>query len=89
VLPVKLDAGGQMGALTPAEVAGVRAYIDANRAPDGPFDIVVEGNTADLTPEERRARLDAYEQAGATWWVEGLWGASFEEATARIRTGLL
>lgn len=89
VLPVKLDASGQMGALTPAEVAGVRAYIDANRAPDGPFDTVVEGTTAELAPEERRARLDAWERAGATWWIEGMWGASFEEAAARIRTGLL
>ena len=89
VLPVKLDAGGQMGALTPAEVAEARAYIEANRASDAPFDIVIEGSTAGLTPEERRARLDAWEQAGATWWVEGLWGASFEEAAARIREGLL
>jgi hypothetical protein len=77
VLPVKLDA------------AGVKAYIDANRAADGPFDIVVEGTTAELAPEERRAKLAEWERAGATWWIEGMWGASFEEATARIRTGLL
>jgi hypothetical protein len=86
---VKLDAGGQMGALTPADAAEVKAYIDANRAPDGPFDIVVEGNTAGLTPEERRAKLTEWEQAGATWWIEGMWGATFEEAAARIRTELL
>ena len=89
VLPVKLDAGGQMGALTPTDAAEVKAYIDANRTQDGPFDIVVEGSAADLTPEERRAKLAEWEQAGATWWIEGMWGASFEEAAARIRTELL
>ena len=89
VLPVKQDAGGQMGAQTTSELAEARAYIEANRASDAPFDIVIEGSTAGLTPEERRARLDAWEQAGATWWIEGLWGASFEEAAARIREGLL
>lgn len=88
VLPVKLDANGQVAPLTPGEVAEVKAYIDANRAAETPFDIVVEGNTAGLKPAERDAKLATWEQAGATWWIEGMWGATFEEAAARLRLGV-
>ncbi len=85
VLPVRLDAAGQFAALTPAEVAEVKAYIEANRAGQTPFDIVIEGSTAGLDAIERQTRLAALQDAGATWWIEGLWGATFEEAAAHIR----
>ncbi|GAP12462.1 coenzyme F420-dependent N5,N10-methylene tetrahydromethanopterin reductase [Longilinea arvoryzae] len=87
VLPVKSGANGQFAALTPAEVAEVKAYIEANRAAQTPFDIVIEGSTAGLDAVERQARLAALRDAGATWWIEGLWGATFEEAAEHIRKG--
>jgi alkanesulfonate monooxygenase SsuD/methylene tetrahydromethanopterin reductase-like flavin-dependent oxidoreductase (luciferase family) len=85
VLPVKFGAGGQFEPLTPADLREVKTYIEANRRQEGPFDIVIEGSMAELQPAERRARLAEWQAAGATWWIEGLWGASFEEAAARIR----
>jgi alkanesulfonate monooxygenase SsuD/methylene tetrahydromethanopterin reductase-like flavin-dependent oxidoreductase (luciferase family) len=89
VLPIKLAADGQVAQLTPAEVSEVKAYIAANRPEKTPFDIVIEGNCAELEPAERLAQMAAWQQAGATWWIEGMWEASFAEAAARIREGLM
>lgn len=87
VLPVKLTADGMFAALTPAEVAEVKAYIEAGRTAQTPFDIVIEGNTAALSAAERHAKMADLQKAGATWWIEGLWEANFEQAAARIRQG--
>jgi alkanesulfonate monooxygenase SsuD/methylene tetrahydromethanopterin reductase-like flavin-dependent oxidoreductase (luciferase family) len=87
VLPVRLGANGQFSELTPEEVAGVRAFAEAGRQAQTPFDIVIEGNTANLDAVQRRAKLAALQKAGATWWIEGMWEATFEEAAARIRRG--
>ena len=40
---------------------------------DAPFDIVVEGRT-DPASKEDRARIAEWESAGATWWIEEMWG---------------
>lgn len=88
VLPLKINAVGQFEALTPADVTEVKAYVEANRKEQTPFDIVVEGNTANLDPAGRRERLAEWRAAGATWWIEGLWGAAYEDAAARIRQGM-
>jgi len=87
ILPVKLAADDQIAQLTPAEVAEVKAYIVAHRTEKTPFDIVIEGSSAALEPAERLARMTAWQQAGATWWIEGLWGATFEEAAERLNQG--
>lgn len=87
VLPIKLAADGQIAQLTPSELAEVKAYIDANRTEKTPFDIVVEGSSAELEPAERLAQMAAWQQAGATWWIEGMWGATFAEAAERLRQG--
>lgn len=87
VLPTKLDSGGQPATLTPADVAEIKAYVDANRSPETPFDIVIESSTIGLADGAPRPRVSEWQQAGATWWVEGLWGMTFEEAAARIRRG--
>jgi len=63
---------GENRAITPEEVAEVRAYMQRYRQTDAPFDLVVilwsEGNA---TPEERQA-VARYADAGVTWWVEDL-----------------
>ncbi len=87
VLPVKLAADGQVAQLSPAELAEVKAYITANRTQETPFDIVVEGSSLELESAERLAQMAAWQQAGATWWIEGMWGATFAEAAERLRQG--
>lgn len=72
---------------TPADLEQVRAYVSANRTLEGPFDYVVNGKTAGLSPDEAREKLLAWRQAGLTWWIEGLWDEPEEATEARIRRG--
>jgi hypothetical protein len=66
----------------------IKAYIDANRSVDTPFDIVVEG----VTPGDDRAQasdtVGPWLEAGATWWIEALWpqpGQAQDLGTVRKR----
>jgi len=88
ILPLKMEADGKFSELTPADVAEIKAYIDANRpAGEGPFDIIVEGKAREMEAQDCAARLAAWAIAGATWWIEGLWSENVEQAAAIIRRG--
>jgi hypothetical protein len=65
----------------------MKGYIDAHRTLTTPFDIVVEGKTGEMTPSQAQEKLAAWAEAGATWWIEGLWEYSKEQASARIQQG--
>jgi hypothetical protein len=59
--------------LTPAALHEIKAYIDANRTVDTPFDIVVEGVTPGDDPSQAITIVEPWAEAGATWWIEALW----------------
>lgn len=69
------------GALTPDDVRALRAQADATRG-DTPFDIVVEGSTPGDKPADAARQVQAWIEAGATWWMESMW---FEHTTASVR----
>jgi alkanesulfonate monooxygenase SsuD/methylene tetrahydromethanopterin reductase-like flavin-dependent oxidoreductase (luciferase family) len=79
------------GTLTPELVGQMRAYVDDHRTPEAAgYDLVVEGTT----PVGDEAALDkarAMAEAGADWWIEGLWeidGDDWNAAiTARVEAG--
>jgi alkanesulfonate monooxygenase SsuD/methylene tetrahydromethanopterin reductase-like flavin-dependent oxidoreductase (luciferase family) len=58
--------------LTPAELRACVDYTLAQRTDDGPFDVVIGGRTVGLSASDARDRVDAYREAGATWWLEDL-----------------
>jgi hypothetical protein len=87
LLPQKMNAQGQFEALSPEDIRAIRTYIDEHRKLTTPFDIVVEGKTGDLLPQEAQELLSTWADAGATWWVDGLWEYSQEKASERIRQG--
>ena len=87
LLAEKVNAEGKGEEVTPADVAEMQKYVLANRALSTPFDIVVNGKTAGLDRNQQRDKLLPFREAGATWWVEGLWDASEEQAAERIRLG--
>jgi hypothetical protein len=87
LLPEKRSQSGQMEEITPADVREMKAYVDANRTLTTPFDIVASGKTAGLDRAQVRDTLLPWMDAGATWWIEGLWGESEEQVAEHIRRG--
>ena len=73
--------------VTPEDLREITTYVETHRTADTPFDIVVNGSTASLDAEARVEKLRLWREAGATWWIEGLWDKSVEEAAALIAEG--
>ncbi|MEA3441805.1 MAG: LLM class flavin-dependent oxidoreductase [Chloroflexota bacterium] len=71
---------------TPAQLAEDAAYINDHRASQMPFDIAIDGIT---TGAGDAARVREYEDAGATWYFEILFGlrGSMDELLARVEAG--
>jgi alkanesulfonate monooxygenase SsuD/methylene tetrahydromethanopterin reductase-like flavin-dependent oxidoreductase (luciferase family) len=86
-LAAGIDAQGHVAWPTPADVQAGAAYLAANAAPGKSYDVIVEGNTLDQSPAQRRDTIAPMLAAGATWWFETLWGLPEERWEERIRLG--
>lgn len=95
LIPNVLDADGARGATGPAELAPLVAAAQELRAQAGlpwaGYDVVVEGVTAAGDPAGA-ARVRAFADAGATWWIESDWSvppdaAGVAQIQARIDAG--
>ena len=73
VIPQVLDPDAEGGARQAdlAEIAALRADIENGSNPGA--DIIVEGQWTEHSPA-------AYADAGATWWIESMWGAMSEHS---------
>jgi hypothetical protein len=89
LIPAVMNSDGQFTDVRPEDVGAMKAYIDANRTLTAPFDIVVEGRTHGLDRAQMIEQLGAWSEAGATWWLESLWGIDRDEVVARVRNGPL
>jgi hypothetical protein len=83
----KMNREGKAEEATPADVCEIKAYVDANRTLTTPFDIVLGGKTAGLDRPQLQDKLLPWQEAGVTWWVEGMWEETEEQVTGRIRQG--
>ncbi len=75
IIPQVMDPDAEGGVRQPHldEVAALRAEIAAHPDTSDSFDVVVEGQWTDHSPS-------AYRDAGATWWIESMWGAMSEHS---------
>ena len=73
--------------VTPEDVAEIKAYINANRTLDTPFDIVMSGKITGSKPAEQHEQLRAWIDAGVTWWIEYFWGDPEERVSEVIKQG--
>lgn len=73
--------------VTPEDIGAMKKYVIANRKLTTPFDVVISGKTRDLPPEGRAAAMEAWQTAGATWWVEDMFGGAEDEVPDRLRMG--
>jgi hypothetical protein len=87
LLPEKRDAEGKPVDVTPEDIRAMKAFIEANRTLDTPFDIVKEGQTGGLSRSQVRDQLSPWIEAGVTWWIEGLWMGTTEKIKERIKQG--
>ena len=75
LLPNKQNADGSPTAINPDDIREMKAYIAQNRTDQTPFDIITEGDTSDKDPEAAAAIIRPFAEAGATWWLETMWGS--------------
>ena len=87
LIPHKINAEGKFVDVTPADLCEMKAFVDANRGLDTPFDYIIEGQTGELEPAQAQDKLGPWQEAGATWWIESMWSNSTEEILARIQQG--
>jgi probable F420-dependent oxidoreductase len=81
--------GGLNGNLTLAELREMRAFIQAERTSETPFDVMTGGDVPFDDPKAARAILAEYADAGVTWWNEGVgaWRGDIDAMAAFIRRG--
>ena len=72
-------------AKTPKQIAEMVTQIRRHRTTDAPFEAAVDGYTEAGDDELPRA----YEEAGATWWLESIHGmrGGLDEMMVRVQTG--
>jgi alkanesulfonate monooxygenase SsuD/methylene tetrahydromethanopterin reductase-like flavin-dependent oxidoreductase (luciferase family) len=92
VVPLRFEEGAFVS-MTADDLHQMRDYIDQHRVSTGPFDVVVSGYTRNMSRDEAAQHVGEREQAGATWWFEGLdWfsagvGATPGEMLPKIEQG--
>lgn len=62
------------------------AYVRAHRTLNTPFEVIMSGETP-LDQALGSKVVRPFQEAGATWWVEGGYGFTIDEFRARIRSG--
>lgn len=87
VVPQKHDGTGS--AMTPEDIAAMKAFIEGERGRGAPFAIITEGETPGDDRERAAAIVRPYAEAGATWWMETRWFGNNgpDEIRTRLRHG--
>jgi len=89
LLPTVVDPKNAARQASPEEIRQIKAYIDANHGDTAPFDIIVEGETPGHDPARAADIVHPWSEAGATWWIEGLWSLTdAAEGPVRLRQRL-
>jgi alkanesulfonate monooxygenase SsuD/methylene tetrahydromethanopterin reductase-like flavin-dependent oxidoreductase (luciferase family) len=84
ILPMKMKADGAVEQIGMAEVPAIKTYVAERRTLTTPFEVIVEGATVDANDT---ATVQGWAEAGATWWIEALWGKEEEVVLKRLRQG--
>ena len=72
---VSFPTDGTYAKLTPEKIHQLKRLLDQQRTDSRPFDIIAGGPAFKAVHNQRaRTRLQAYAEAGATWFMEFIWG---------------
>lgn len=83
IIPQKYKS---MERMTPAEVRELKQYVDERRSSSEPFDIVVGGTTPGANRKRAAKTVCAFQEAGATWWLESAM-TSPDKLAKRLKQG--
>ena len=83
-VPFKETVGGRQEDMTPDDVREIGAAVGRERPEAAPFDIVVGGEERREDWDEERSVIVALAEAGATWWLEWVPAAGFEEMSRTV-----
>jgi alkanesulfonate monooxygenase SsuD/methylene tetrahydromethanopterin reductase-like flavin-dependent oxidoreductase (luciferase family) len=77
------------GAMRPKDFEALKAFIDAHRVIDTPYDLVTMGYLRQVAKDKRRKSLNALEDSGVTWWLESFFQLkhSFSDLLSQIEQG--
>jgi hypothetical protein len=88
ILPTIIDQKKKFAELKPQHVREIKAFVDENRKLTSHFDIVVENTSPGDNPVAATEKVRPWIEAGATWWIESMWGEQDPEKwRQRLRQG--
>jgi alkanesulfonate monooxygenase SsuD/methylene tetrahydromethanopterin reductase-like flavin-dependent oxidoreductase (luciferase family) len=88
LIPSARDPGGDFRQATPGEVREIKDWIQSRRGTESPFDIIIEGATPLDDPTAAERVVGPYREAGATWFIEAMWGVEdHAEVVRRAQAG--
>jgi alkanesulfonate monooxygenase SsuD/methylene tetrahydromethanopterin reductase-like flavin-dependent oxidoreductase (luciferase family) len=87
--PAKVPDEQGDGYIKPDDIRAIKAFIAEHRSNPAPFDLAAGGNSDGSDPAKARAHVEAYREAGATWWIEFVLPdpGEAEQALARVKQG--
>ena len=92
LLPNAMTAKGKHRKTMPKDIQAMKAFVDGRRKAKTGFDIIMEGTTPGDDSRKAAAIVRKWAKAGATWWIEAMWGAprnakGLKTILKRIRQG--
>lgn len=83
-----LDGQIQMGTPSPTQIREVAEYISTHKTEKREIDLIVEGRSSGENHKNGAENVRRYQDAGATWWLESMWGETDPQAVLlRIHQG--
>jgi hypothetical protein len=91
LIPVIKKPNGDHEEVTPSAISEMRKFVSEKRVVKGnmrkDFDIIKDGTTP-LDHTKARKIVQPFEEAGATWWMESMWGyKGLREVRKRAKAG--
>ncbi|GAC1565028.1 MAG: LLM class flavin-dependent oxidoreductase [Ktedonobacteraceae bacterium] len=87
--PAKVPDETGDGYIKPGDIRDIKAFLAEYRSSTAPFDYVVGGHSPGDDLPKARAHVEAFVEAGATWWIEFVLPEPGEadQALTRIKQG--
>jgi alkanesulfonate monooxygenase SsuD/methylene tetrahydromethanopterin reductase-like flavin-dependent oxidoreductase (luciferase family) len=88
IMPSLVGEGAEPPSITPDHLREIAAWISERRESDALFEYVIEGVTPIGDPDAASEQVRSWADAGATWWIESMWGDyTLDDLRRRIAQG--